>query len=40
VETKKLERDLDIADRNLQVFSELLSELSQGEVNTENISYL
>lgn len=35
-QTKKLERDLDITERNLQVFSELLSELSPGEEHAED----
>ena len=33
-QAKKLERDLEITQRNLEVFSELLSELQPGQVNT------
>ena len=33
-QAKKLERDLEITQRNLEVFSELLSELQPGQVNS------
>ena len=37
-QAKKLERDLEITQRNLEVFSELLSELRPGQVNKDRLS--